>query len=562
MIQSKEKMVQKFSMSRFLNKNIFLLVGIVLFAALLRFVNLSSIPPSLSHDEAAIAYNAWSIIQTGKDEYGVSFPMLFKSFDDYKLPGYIYSTSLAQILFGNNHFSVRFTSAFLGTLTVIVVFFLTKEIMHGLQIQKLRSIPFIAAGMYALSPWSINFSRAAFETNGSVFFIGLSVLYLLISRRRVVYMIPAIVSAVAALYFYYTARVLLPVLFIGFFLLNYRYFLTKIKIVFISIFIGVLLVFPILPHMATEGMERINQVSIFNDKSFTNPYSEAILRHENSIDARLIYNRRVAHFQNFANNYFKNLAPDYYFTNGTGPMGLLHIWEAPFFLVGMVALLKMKTKTKWMIFLWFFFVPVIAGLTTEQPNPLRTLPASIPSAIFTAFGIYTVFRYLSQKKYYRISLVGFGIVVCIFFIRFLYLYFDYYPHLTARRWVEGSRELAHFINDKKDEYDLIYVTGENWRPYIHMLYYMKYPPSKFQNEKGDRFHFANIQFGSAGWDSSEEIRLSHADLFLLKRDRTLFILTKEDYDNQVLLRGGKDSMRIIKIIDGKFIKGAYYAVEI
>ena len=101
-----------------------LLFLIVLFAAFLRFYHISSVPVSPYWDETAIAYNAYSIATTGKDEYGKSFPLLFQSFDDYKTPGNIYLTAIAVSLFGLNEFSARFTSALAGTMTVFLAFFL------------------------------------------------------------------------------------------------------------------------------------------------------------------------------------------------------------------------------------------------------------------------------------------------------------------------------------------------------------------------------------------------------------------------------------------------------
>src|SRR3989344_1262034 len=106
-----------------------LLCLIIFLAAFLRFFNLESTPPSLSHDEVAIGYNAWSILQTGKDEYGKMYPILFQSFDDFKLPGYIYATVLSEKLFGLTPFAVRFTSALLGTLTVVALYFLIKTLL-------------------------------------------------------------------------------------------------------------------------------------------------------------------------------------------------------------------------------------------------------------------------------------------------------------------------------------------------------------------------------------------------------------------------------------------------
>ncbi|MBU1127337.1 hypothetical protein KKF11_03250, partial [Patescibacteria group bacterium] len=63
-----------------------LLVLILLLAAALRLWGLNHYPVGLNADEAAIGYNAYSLIETGLDEHGNAWPIHFKSFGDYK-PG-------------------------------------------------------------------------------------------------------------------------------------------------------------------------------------------------------------------------------------------------------------------------------------------------------------------------------------------------------------------------------------------------------------------------------------------------------------------------------------------
>src|SRR5258706_1583069 len=100
-----------------INKEILLLTIIFLLALFLRFYKLTEIPNGFNQDESSIGYNAYSILRTGKDEYGKSFPVYFKSFGDQKLPVYIYLTAATESIFGLNEFAVRFPSAALGTLT-------------------------------------------------------------------------------------------------------------------------------------------------------------------------------------------------------------------------------------------------------------------------------------------------------------------------------------------------------------------------------------------------------------------------------------------------------------
>ena len=105
----------------------YILIGILCIAAFLRLWHIESVPPSISWDEAAFGYNAWSVLKTGKDEYGKTYPLLFESFGEYKLPGMVYTVALSEALFGLNEFGIRFPSALFGTLTVLVLYLLTKE---------------------------------------------------------------------------------------------------------------------------------------------------------------------------------------------------------------------------------------------------------------------------------------------------------------------------------------------------------------------------------------------------------------------------------------------------
>src|SRR3989338_673758 len=109
-------------------KNNLSLIFIIILATILRFYQIGQIPPSLDWDETAHGYNAYSILKTGRDEYGYKFPFSFRSFDDYKPPIYTYLVVPSVAIFGLNDFAVRFPSAALGTLAVIFTYLMVKEL--------------------------------------------------------------------------------------------------------------------------------------------------------------------------------------------------------------------------------------------------------------------------------------------------------------------------------------------------------------------------------------------------------------------------------------------------
>src|SRR3990167_4679351 len=108
--------------------NFFLLVLITLVGLALRFWKLDQFPVSLNWDEISHGYNAYSILTTGKDEWGMSWPLIFRAFGDFKLPVYIYLTVIPVFLFGLNAFAIRFVSTLAGVIAIPLIYFLAKQL--------------------------------------------------------------------------------------------------------------------------------------------------------------------------------------------------------------------------------------------------------------------------------------------------------------------------------------------------------------------------------------------------------------------------------------------------
>jgi len=112
------------------SKNKLFLFLILLLAFVLRFYRLGDYP-ALNADEAAIGYNAYSLLETGRDEHGNSWPIHFQSFNDYK-PGLYFYLVLPFVKFlGLNGWSVRIPSAFLGVATVYLLYLFIKKLEMG-----------------------------------------------------------------------------------------------------------------------------------------------------------------------------------------------------------------------------------------------------------------------------------------------------------------------------------------------------------------------------------------------------------------------------------------------
>lgn len=531
---------------------------IILFAGTLRFWDLAGSPPSLSHDESAIGYNAYSILKTGKDEYGISFPLLFKSFDDYKLPGMVYAAIPSIKIFGLNELGVRFPSAFFGTLSVFLLFFIAK-IFTNRNIGK----SLIITLFFAFSLWHINFSRQSFESNGALFFLTAGTLFLLKAGKKLHNLYYASFFYAISLYFYYSVRTVIPFLLLFFFIINFGKILKNLRIVFISLIIWIIIILPLLPNIFSQGgFARINKVSVVNDPEYVARKTRYALRiaKNNNILTKIIFNRRIALAQTVISNYFKNFSYMQIFVKGTGGMGLLYIFELPFFLIGIYYLFKAKTSTKWVLIAWFLSAPLAGALTTDQPNSLRTLLNAPMFSMMSGIGFWQILKIFRSNRL-KYLFLAFSIVVFIFyFSKFLNNYFYLYPQSRSIYFGDGHKQMLEYVNRNESKYKTVYISGFYWRPYIYFLFWNTYDPALYQ-KSGSISRIGKYYFSSALWDKEGvyfgPFAKYEVDFYSLIKtnlpQETLFMLAKPEFEKH------KDKFIEIAAINGKFAKEVFIA---
>src|SRR3989304_3961011 len=222
-----------------------LLVGILTLVALLRFWKLDSYP-ALNADEAAIGYNAYSLIETGRDEHGNPWPIHFQSFNDYK-PGLYFYLVLPFVKFlGLNEWSVRLPGAILGVATVFVVYLLVLELgILGRLGKNHRTPASLAALMLAISPWHIHFSRGGWEVNVATFFITCGVWLFLKAIRKPKLFVISFSFFVLSLFTYHAARIVVPLLVLGLFVIYREEIKRNLRVFTVGVLFGVILFIPL-----------------------------------------------------------------------------------------------------------------------------------------------------------------------------------------------------------------------------------------------------------------------------------------------------------------------------
>jgi hypothetical protein len=117
----------------------------------------TSNPPGYHIDESSISYNAYLIAQTGRDEYGQSWPLYFRAFNEYKNPVYIYVLAGLFKLTGPAIAVARTLSVVLGIGAALLLGVL------GKRITKCRLAGLLVTLTALLTPWLFEMSRVVFE---------------------------------------------------------------------------------------------------------------------------------------------------------------------------------------------------------------------------------------------------------------------------------------------------------------------------------------------------------------------------------------------------------------
>src|SRR5688572_22075680 len=134
-------------LKRFLFNPKLILFLIILVFLITRIYKIDEIPSTLYWDEASIGYNAYSISQDLKDEWGDFLPLHFRAFGEFKLPVYIYSTAIFTKVLGLNAFSIRLPAVLFSVGSLVLIYLISKKIY------KSEATGLISSAFFATAPW-------------------------------------------------------------------------------------------------------------------------------------------------------------------------------------------------------------------------------------------------------------------------------------------------------------------------------------------------------------------------------------------------------------------------
>lgn len=488
---------------------------IIFLAVCLRLYALGTNPPSLDWDEASLGYNAYSLLKTGKDEYGNTWPLSIRSFDDYKPPLYAYFSIPSIALFGLNEFAVRLPSALAGIAAVFVLFYFTQEIFSA-HIHRQR-ISLLATLLLAISPWHLQFSRAAFEANLALTFYLLSLtlfIYWLRSTKKTSLILSLLVTitASASIYSYHSARLVVPVSFLILAGLHQMTICKLWKSTLIPLLFGIIILSPLL-LLASRGSvsQRFQTVSIFSNPGEFSRERERIDRtaeykstHTGVL--RIFHSNKSVLALIIARNYFEHFNFDFLFLRADGNprhhasgMGLLYLVELPLLVYGIFKLAGSPVKYKHFIWIILLVGPIPASLTASTPHAIRSLFMLPALIILTAYGTSRFISTLQHFKYrfFLLSIFSFLYLVNIFY--YFNLYYVVSPVQFSSDWQYGYRELVHKVGESGSNFNTIVITSKYDQPHIFFAFYNRLDPVYYQtfadtaHQKIDNIHFKTIE---------------------------------------------------------------------
>ncbi len=459
-----------------LSRGVIVALALIVTAAVgLRLYNLSELPAGFFCDEAGLGYNAYSILETGRDETGAFLPLYVWSFDvSYKNPVFVYSTILPVAVFGLTEAAVRLTSAIYGSATVVAMFFLGRALMGPW-------VGLLAAAFLAVCPWHVHFSRIGFElvTLPFFFILGLTSLVRWTQGHRRLAL--AMVWFGLTLYTYAIAKLLVPLFLLGFVFLYQRALRHRWRE---SLLAFALLAVTAAPVVVFDLRHPERSTSYFQEGTILNLESEP-----------LALGRR------FAVNYLAFFSPDFLFRSGDQRLrhavrghGELYPFYAPLIALGVLTVLARRERKLWLAFWWLLAYPVAPALMTEIPSASRGFIGSAAFCLFAGIGAGTVLRWpqrlagrplLVRATQATIVLAGLAVLVPEV-AHYWHLYTVEYPRYAAKFFTGfqfGKRDVIAYFATHQDAYDqMVLTTYLSNQAHIFPLFYERFSPELFQRD--------------------------------------------------------------------------------
>jgi 4-amino-4-deoxy-L-arabinose transferase-like glycosyltransferase len=354
------------------------IVFILLLSAILRTVDLTGVPNGFHADEASIGYDAFSMLETGRDQYGEFLPLFSRSFGDYDESLYRFLTIPFVGLLGLTEFATRLPAALAGILTIWVFFCLVRE---GFDTR----LALLAALLLAISPWHIQSSRWAVRANLLPLFLCWGLLYFQRGLQRPRLLVVSALLFGITLHTYNSARAFVPLFLLGLVLLHWRELWTLRKYLVVLCIVFLCILVPLSSFwISPEGLTRAKS-------TITTDVVEI-----------------VKNYISYVSLWYLFYSGDPNLRHSILGMGQLHTFEVFTVIAGLIGMARSRKRAHRVWWLWLLLYPIPAALT-EPMHAIRSILGAPLFALFSGYGLVEIGGYCrsgGMKRVYRAGTVA------------------------------------------------------------------------------------------------------------------------------------------------------------
>ncbi len=501
------------------------LIIILLVAAFLRLWRLSDVPVSLFGDELDVGYQAYNILKTGRDYSGNFMPLHFQSLAEWRTPLFIYSAVPTIAIFGISPLGVRLPAAVFGILGVLGMYLFTREFLISgfnqkrskIYRKKSTAVALVAATVLALSPWHIQYSRAAFEVTMLLAFYLFGLYFFFKSFRDSRWLWLSVALLIATPLIYSTAKLFTPMLLLALLVIWFRD-IVKIKrkyLVYALIAMFVIGVPTAYATLYSGGAQRFGYISVFTDPTRETEVgvkreTAAHFRGETGIGLvptitdKIFYNKYTFWGQKILKNYFEPFSTEFLFIKGDFNLrhsiegiGQFYKVEALVLLLGLVLFfVRFKSrKAKVFIAFWILVGVIPSAITRDGGRHATRLIIILPPLILLiSYGLVDTY-YRLRKPYSVFFVLGYLLLFGLNFVFYQKNYWTENPWYSERWWHSGYKEAIETVKELESGYDEVLITMANEPAWIFFGAYMNYDPDTWQSVLPDKNWVDDERYG-------------------------------------------------------------------
>jgi 4-amino-4-deoxy-L-arabinose transferase-like glycosyltransferase len=428
-------------------------------AVLLRLPMLGEVPNGFFLDEASRGYDAYALLLTGADQYGVRWPLFAEGLDDFTPTLYTLLLIPAVAGLGLSETAVRLPAALAGVLTVFTTYLCGRRLIGSWA-------GLIGAVLVAISPWHILPSRTGAEWVLLPLMTTTGVWLLLRGREHGPSLLMAGLTLGVGLYSYAFARLLVPLLVVGFVVLWWRELAPRWRWATAGLIVMLAVALPIVAFGLTPaGQARLQTVVPLERYRGLALVPYALSNFASYFDpAFLIWGSEPTHHHRLP---------------GLGPILPIMV---PLIVAGMASVVLRPNRAGLYCLWWIVAAPASAALHRESPSSALLLGAIPAWQLLAGLGAARLYYWASNWGHnLALSMAALLATVVLLTAAFAAraLYVDY-PVYAAGDWLHGTTATIALLEAQRGHYDDVVVSDRLPTPHILVLFHTRFDPATYQ----------------------------------------------------------------------------------